>query len=93
LQTPLLQATLTGQAVPAAPWATHDPAALQKLVPVHESGSCVLVTFTHAPVPGEQLVHALALLHEDDAQQMPSLHVPVAQSVFAVHVEPGAPGT
>jgi hypothetical protein len=63
--------------------------ASQLIVPVHVSGSVALLTVVHAPVPVAHAVHAP--LHAALAQQKPSLHVPLAQSVFAVHAAPDAP--
>jgi hypothetical protein len=65
----------------------HAPAASQVFAPVHVSRSSALVTLTHAPPPGVQVLQVPPHAPE---QQMPSSQTPERQSAGLPQVPPAA---
>jgi hypothetical protein len=72
-----------GQELPVL--SLHVPAASQLLVPVQVSGSCALVTATHAPVPATQVMQ---VPEHGPPQQMPSSQTPDRQPPPFAHGPP-----
>jgi hypothetical protein len=75
LQTPVVHAAFWVHAPPGLVCGTHDADPLQKLPPVHVSGSCAFCTGLHEPDPAKHDWQTPVQI--ELAQQKPSLQTPV----------------